>query len=267
MECFRQWADRQSRGQLPPGRDLFLTVVSGDFPRPAALLVETMCTDSAGLPEIQKVVGAVDAAVPWWVRLAAHVASSVKGAEPLSVIADQGVRQIGVLGLPRSGREFDLPYKKSLHISKVPFSVIFRDGFVDLVNDAYHSAGLKVVFQGVIGGGEFGANEAKQTTHMQRRDALVQLVFDVFYHPGFEGAAEKFQTSMKGLLGQFSGGVDERMFWGSFEDMGTNGVQLDMSVPATQELYYDFGAEYEQLQQIKDYTDPTDLFHTSFTVR
>ncbi|HEY1910555.1 MAG TPA: FAD-binding protein, partial [Vicinamibacterales bacterium] len=262
MECFRQWAERQSSGQLPPGIDLFLTVVSGDFPRPAALLVETMCTDSAGLPDIQAVVGAVDAGVPWWVRLAAHVASSVKGAEPLSVIADQGVRQIGELGLPKSGREFDLPYKKSLHISKAPFSVMFRDGFVDLVNDAYHSAGLKVVFQGVIGGGEFGANETKQTTHMQRRDALVQLVFDVFYDAGSEGAAENFQTSMKGLLGEFSNGSDERMFWGSFEDNGTNGVQLDMSLPATQDLYYDFGAEYERLQQIKDYTDPTDLFHT-----
>jgi hypothetical protein len=34
-----------------------------------------------------------------------------------------------------------------------------------------------------------------------------------------------------------------------------------------QELYYDSGAEYARLQRIKKYTDPKDLFHTSFTVQ
>jgi FAD/FMN-containing dehydrogenase len=267
MEHFRQWADRQSRGQLPPGIDLFLTVVSGEFPRPPTLVVETMCKDKAGLPEIKAVVDAIDAAVPGVVRAAAHIASPVKGAAHLSVIADEGVRKIDVTGLPRSGREFDLPYKKSLHITKTPFSEKFRDRFVELVNDAYESWGLKVVFQGVIGGGEFSANGQKKTTHMQRRDALVQLVFDVFYEEGCEGKAEAFQKAMKGLLGEFSGGADVRMIWGSFEDKGTNGAQLDMSLTATQNFYYDSGAEYARLQQIKKYTDPNDLFHTSFTVQ
>jgi hypothetical protein len=57
------------------------------------------------------------------------------------------------------------------------------------------------------------------------------------------------------------------MLWGSFEDKDTNGAQLDMSLTATQTLYYDAGAEYARLQQIKKYTDPNDLFHTSFTVQ
>ena len=100
MEYFRQWADRQSMGELPPGIDLFLTVVSGDFPRPPVLLVETMCTDKAGLSEITAVIDAVDAAVPLSVRLAAYAASSVNGATPISVIADEGVRKIGITGLP-----------------------------------------------------------------------------------------------------------------------------------------------------------------------
>jgi FAD/FMN-containing dehydrogenase len=267
MEHFRQWADRECRGQLPPGIDLFLTVVSGDFPRPPALLVETMCVDKAGLPEIKAVVDAIDAAVPDWVRDAAHIASSVNGATHLSVIADEGVRKIDVTGLPKSGREFDLPYKKSLHITKTPFSEVFRDRFVELVNDTYESSGLKVVFQGVVGGGDFSANGQKKTTHMQRRDALVQLVFDVFYEEGYESKAEDFQESMKGLLSEFSGGPDVRMLWGSFEDKGTNGAQLDMSLTATQNFYYDSGGEYMRLQQIKKYTDPNDLFHTSFTVQ
>jgi hypothetical protein len=201
------------------------------------------------------------------VRHAAHLASSIDGAAPLSVIADDGVRKIGVFGLPKSGREFDLPYKKSLHITKTPFLKVFRNSFVELVNNAYESSGLKVVFQGVIGGGDFSANGQKKTTHMQRRDALVQLVFDVFYEEGSESKAEDFQKSMKGLLGEFSGGPDARMLWGSFEDKGTNGAQLDMSLTATQNLYYDSGGEYARLQQIKKYTDPSDLFHTSFNVR
>jgi FAD/FMN-containing dehydrogenase len=267
MEHFRQWADRQSKGELPPGIDLFLTVVSGDFPRPPVLLVEIMCTDKAGLPEITAVIDAVDAAVPWYVRDAAYAASSVSGATPLSVIADEGVRKIGVFGLPKSGREFDLKYKKSLHITTTPFSEAFRDDFVNIVNNVYESSGLKVVFQGVIGGGDFSANAQNKTTHMQRRDALVQLVFDIFYEDGYESAAEDFQQSMKGLLSEYSGGLDLRMLWGSFEDKNTNGVQLDMSLTATQDLYYDSGDEYARLQQIKKYTDPKDLFYTSFNVQ
>jgi FAD/FMN-containing dehydrogenase len=267
MEQFRLWADRQSTGKLPEGIDLFLTVVSGDFPRPAVLLVETMCTDNDGLTEIEAVVNAVDAAVPLPVRLAAYAASTVNGATPISVIADEGVRKIGVMGLPKSGREFDLPYKKSLHITTTPFSEAFRDDFVNIVNDVYNSSGLKVVFQGVIGGGAFSANAQDETTHMQRRDALVQLVFDIFYEDGSESAAETFQEQMKGLLAGYSGGLDLRMMWGSFEDKGTNGAQLDMSQTATQNLYYDSAGEYARLQQIKQYTDPKDLFHTSFTVQ
>ena len=58
-----------------------------------------------------------------------------------------------------------------------------------------------------------------------------------------------------------------RMLWGSFEDQDTNGAQLDMSLTATQALYYDSAAEYARLQQIKKYTDPNDLFHTSFNVQ
>jgi FAD/FMN-containing dehydrogenase len=267
MEQLQAWADRESRGELPPGIDLFLTVVSGDFPRPAALIVETMCMDQTGLAELRSVVDAIDDAVPLPIRLAAHLGSSIKGATPLSVIADEGVRKIGATGLPASGREFDLPYKKSLHLTTKPFAQIFSDRFVDLVDRAHQSPGLKVVFQGALGGGAFAANGQRKTTHMQRRDALVQLVFDVFYEPGFESDADDFQRSMKALLGDFSGGADVRMFWGSFEDAGTNGVQLDMSRPATRALYYDSDAEYARLREIKEYTDPDELFRTSFTVR
>lgn len=267
MREFATWARRQASGELPPGIDLFLSVVSGDFPRPAVLLVEAMSADRAGAQEMDAVVGAVDRAVAGWARTVAHVTSSLDGPAELSFIADHGVRTIGWLGLPASGREFDLPYKKSLHITKVPFSDDFCTQFVQLVDDAYQSAGLKVVFQGVVGGGAFLANGTKGITHMQRRDALVQLVFDVFYSPGHEADAEEFQVRMKSLLRTFSGGADVRMLWGTFEDANTGGEQLRMDRPEVQALYYDSDAEYQRLQQIKAYTDPEDVFHTTLTVQ
>ena len=267
MNQLAEWAKRQATGELPPGIDLFLSVISGDFPRPAVLLLETMCRDQAGVDEITTVVDAVAGAVSDLARLFARDTSSLQGPAKLSVIADDGVRKIGVTGLPKSGREFDLPYKKSLHITKEQFSTGFCEGFVKLVDDAYECAGLKVVFQGVVGGGDFSANGTKKTTRMQRRDALVQLVFDVFYEPGYEGAAEGLQERMKDLLRSFSGGEDVRMLWGTFEDADTGGRQLRMSRPEVQELYYDSLSEYQHLQQIKEYTDPADIFHTTFTVQ
>ncbi len=262
MTQLQQWAARQARGLLPQGIDLFLSVVSGDFPRPAVLLVETMCRDNTGVREIRAVVDAVQT-VGWLPPMSRHV----DGPATLSFIADAGVREIGTFGLPASGREFDLPYKKSLHVTLTSFSNDFCDQFVALVNQVYESYYLKVVVQIVVGGGDFSANGAKKVTHMQRRDGLVQLVFDVFYEPGYEALAERFQANMKGLLNKFSGGADVRMLWGTFEDANTNGTQLDMSRREVQDFYYDSQAEYVRLQQIKAYTDPKDIFHTSFNVQ
>ncbi|MEI8378721.1 MAG: FAD-binding protein [Planctomycetota bacterium] len=271
MEQFRKWAERQSSGRLPKGIDFFLSVVSGDREqlRPGALLVEMMCTDENGVKSIKTVVDAVDDAVSIPNRIASHLFSPIQGSANLSVIADKGVREIGAAGLPASGREFDLPYKKSLHITMTPFSQVFCDAFVDLVDTVFNHSKLKVVVQAVIGGGEFLANGKKKLSHMQRRDALVQLVFDVFYEDedGVEAIAEGFQNQMKGLLNHYSDGADIRMLWGTFEDAKTNGAQLDMRRREVQDFYYDSQAEYSQLKQIKSSIDPNDVFHTSFTVQ
>ena len=273
FEQFRQWAVRQAAGKLPQGIDYFLSVVSGDFDqlRPGALLVEMMSTDAAGASELTTVTDAVDAAVSFFDRVASKIASPLEGPAGVSEIADKGVREIGTFGLPASGREFDLPYKKSLHITMKPFTKAFADAFVDLVDEVYNHDNLKVVVQTVIGGGEFLANGKKNLSHMQRRDALVQLVFDVFYDDSEDDQAktdaEDFQNRMKGLLNQFSGGADIRMLWGTFEDPGTGGEQLDIRRTEVQNLYYDSQAEYAKLKQIKSAIDPSDIFHTSFTVQ
>jgi len=262
MTQLQQWAARQARGRLPQGIDLFLSVVSGDFPRPAVLLVETMCMDNTGVTEIQAVVDAVQTG--GWLS---PIRRSVNGPATLSFIADAGVREIGRYGLPASGREFDLPENGVIVITMTPFSQDFCDQFVALVKKVSEYYNLKVVVQIVVGGGAFSANGSKKVTHMQRRDGLVQLVFDVFYEPGYEAVAERFQANMKGLLSKFSGGADVRMLWGTFEDANTSGTQLDMSRREVQDFYYDSQAEYARLQQIKAYTDPKDIFHTSFNVQ
>jgi len=57
------------------------------------------------------------------------------------------------------------------------------------------------------------------------------------------------------------------MFWGSIEDSGSAGAQLQMRNVATQQLYYDAPAEYARLQSIKRYIDAQDRFPTRFTVQ
>ena len=277
MEQLRRWVERQSNGRLPQEIDLFLSVVSSDlvhFRPTGVLLVETMSRETTGVNEIEKVVIAVESALSCINFGAAGLInkfSTIHGPADLSLISDKGVRTIGAFGLPASGREFDLPYKKSLHITKVPPTLLFCQQFVDLVDDAYNHPGLKVVVQIVVGGGEFSANGPKKTTHMQRRDALVQLVFDVFYEEDendqFKRDAERFQVRMKSLLNEYSGGADLRMVWGTFEDKDSNGTQLDMTRQEVQDFYYDSPAEYTELKRIKNAIDPSDLFHTSFTVQ
>jgi FAD/FMN-containing dehydrogenase len=276
MNQMRSWTERAAAGTLPDGIDLFLSVVSGEFSlhrsqallRPSVLLVETMTTHQAGVAEVDAVIGAVQSELTVLGHVAGAIgtiASGVTGRTALSVIADEGVRNIGAFGLPKSGREFDLPYKKSCNVTVRPLTQTFCDRFVDLVDRAHHTRGLKVVFQGMVCGGKYA--NPPGPTHMQRRNALVQVVFDVFYEEGHRAEAESFQAEMRGLLPSLSDGFSLRMFWGTFEDPQPPGGQLDMSREHVQKLYYDSPAEYARLQQIKQYVDPDDIFHTSFTVQ
>jgi len=125
--------------------------------------------------------------------------------------------------------------------------------------------GLRVVFQAVIGGGKFKAPPA-QSTRMQHRDALVQIVFDVFYEDGHEQQASDFLAEMRALWGQQFPAETGRMFWGTYEDEGSQG-QLDMSLKSTQDMYYDSHDEYLELQEIKRRVDPKNVFRTGFTVQ
>jgi FAD/FMN-containing dehydrogenase len=268
MEGLRSWVEQDANGTLPPGVDLFVTVLSGSLSlfgpwRPKVLLIEAMALDSHRASQVDAVFDEIRRAMPLHLKL--PLTRPVKaGLHGAAAIADAGVRERGTFGMPSSGREFDLPYKKSLHLSRSRFARTFPRDFANLVESVIAS-GLKVVFQAVVGRGA-AATQGRDTTHMQRRDALAQVVFDVFHESSRAPEAVAFQQQMKALLPAFSGGRDERMFWGTFEDAGTTS-QLDMSTTAVQDLYFDTPGEYQRLQAIKRYTDPDDVFRTIFTVR
>ncbi len=278
FDQMRVWSEREHAGSLPGGVDYFLSVISSDFEllpdanvRPAVLLVETTALSTVHEPEIVAVVKAVESNVSWIDKIAGKVIDlahgDANGAMNLSSIVHKGVRSTGSLGGMPGGREFGLPYKKSLYVTRDPLPAAFCEGFVDLVDRANRTRDVKVVFQGVIGGGSFQDNAVLKTTQMQHRDALVQVVFDVFYRPGHADVAEGLQDEMRALWDAHLGDETWRMFWGTYEDKGTDGAQLDMRNADTRSRYYDSPATYAALQRVKARVDPTDVFHTSFTVQ
>lgn len=261
------WAEREHQCRLPAGIDLFVSVISGSLDllpnatiRPPVVLIETTALAQAHKAAISEVVE----------RIAARAScislpyGGPNGDSALSKIVHSGVRATGALGGMPGGREFDLPYKKSTYVTRCPLPDDFQRGFVDLVDRVHRHPGTRVVFQGVLGGGNF---KKKGSTQMQHRDALLQIVFDVFYEEGYAQVAEGFQKEMLDLWTRFLPDEQSRMFWGTYEDPGSNGAQLDMSQSETQERYYDSAAAYASLQHVKSHVDPGDVFHTSFTVR
>lgn len=278
MDQMRLWSEQEATNKLPAGVDLFVSVISGDtrlFPhtnlRPGVLLIETTALTKATEPVIRAVVDGVAEHVSLWDSIKGKALDLAMGAPSgktdLSAIVGHGVRSTGAFaGMPK-GREFLLPYKKSLYVTRDPLPAAFCDRFVALVDRVYQNPDLRVVFQGVIGGGKFEENSTKGASRMQHRNALAQLVFDVFYRDGHAAEAQDAQNQMRDIWEQFVGDEGGRMFWGTFEDEGANGTQLDMGKTSTQARYYDSLAEYADLRRVKAMVDPNDIFHTSFTVQ
>ena len=78
------------------------------------------------------------------------------------------MRTTSALGGMPGGREFDLPYKKSLYITRDPLPPEFCSSFARLVDLVNSHPGVDVVFQGVVGGGLFQENGDSGTTRMHR---------------------------------------------------------------------------------------------------
>ncbi len=275
LDQLRHWSVLEHNGDLPPGLDLFITVLSGNrelWPninyRPDVLVVETSALEG-NKEMIKDVVEAVQQEVSWFDAgsnlVIDLIRGDVGGEEAVSVIVDHGVRSRGALGGMPGGREFDLAYKKSLYVTRRPLPDDFCLGLVDLVDRVNRDPDMKVVFQAVVGGGKFAQRNSH--TRMQHRDAVVQIVFDVFYSAGRADRAVAYQNEMKQLWEKHLPGETDRLFWGTYEDAGSGGVQLDMNNLNTQSYYYDSPETYRDLQDVKKLVDPENVFHTTFTVQ
>jgi len=88
------------------------------------------------------------------------------------------------------------------------------------------------------------------------------LIFDLFYKPGHETRAIELQEDMQKMLDAHfhEDSHERRRFWGTFGN-------TDMQDPKVQQMYYNSKEHYERLQQLKALVDPSDLFHTSLTVK
>ena len=90
---------------------------------------------------------------------------------------------------------------------------------------------------------------------------MFTFVFDLFYDDGKKGDAEALQDEMQAIIdAHFSGGQEQRLFWGSFGD-------TDITKDSVRNCYYDDPAAYALLQQLKKKVDPDDLFRTRLSVK
>jgi FAD/FMN-containing dehydrogenase len=266
FEAWRQWTVGAQRDDLPPGTDLAITVVSAvnirellnlSVPRPAAVLVEALSLETQHVAYLNSITQPIKDAS--WLKYI-----SVDGPSALSDTTDSAVRTQGI-GTTHDGREFAYPFKKRVVVFRKAMTAEFKRDFVTLVDDSMN-AGLKVVVQVLAGGGKYRNPPAgRLVTRAQFRDLAFALVFDVFYFPNDAGRqrALQAQAAMRALMTKHSI-EDLRMFWGSYEE---NDNEDELALDNVADKYYDDPDTYPALRDIKRQIDPSDVFHTSFTVQ
>ncbi|CAM9589143.1 unnamed protein product, partial [Laminaria digitata] len=254
---------------LPSDCDLMVSAMSAYWPglRPEVVLVEMVQGNTSGLafsPE--------DIRVARMEEEIKHIDDSRPGLIPqvfgpyfvefrpsthtdLSYMSEAFVRN---MGMTEDGREFPDPYVKRVNCTTKALSDAFVEAFVDLVDKAMNTTNVNFVFQMVMGGGAHEGNGAKGISSIPHRDIAIGIVFDCFYEPGGETAANDLHNEF-GALVDSSWGEDIRMMWGSFGE-------IDMS-KVHEEYYGRDNGLYQRLQSLKQEVDPLDHFHTPFTVQ
>ena len=256
------WTQRVKAGTQPPGLDFTMTVESssGLF-LPPILLVEMVHSNLGGPGELvdgdqefKAIIQASDQGAGLWRAITS------KGPKPLSTLSDSFVRR--GFATTWDGREFKYPYRKRVNCSTSAITTAFLDRFVDLVEKVVNATdGVYLVFQMMIGGGNYQNSLRRPATSIPQRDFVFCLVFDLFYEEGFEQTAADLQQEMQMLVdSEFSQNQERRLFWGSFGD-------TDMTKLPVINLYYDDTNKYVRLQALKKKVDPDDIFHTLFTVK
>lgn len=265
MTEVQKWTRGVEAGTLPPGVDFMMTVESRSaWVLPPLLLVELVHTNLGGAgenfdraPTFDPVTAAADAGTAPWERLLTR-----EGPQPLSALSDSFVRRWPAT--TSDGREFDFPYKKRINCTANALTDEFVDGLVALVTKVVtQSDSVRLVFQMLIGGGNYRHSGQRPSTSIPRRDFVFCFVFDLFHDDNEDAKAEAvaLQAEVQTLIdAHFSGPQEQRLFWGTFGD-------TDVTNPVVQNYYYDDAARYLRLRQLKTTVDPHDVFHTQLTVK
>lgn len=262
MKQVQLWTQGVEAGLLPAGIDFMMTVESGsDLIIPPVILVELVHSNLGGENEpvdgdqvFKSVIEAADAAAGFFPRF------TEKGPQSLSSLSDSFVRRWPMTTL--DGREFQYPFKKRINCTSNALTDVFIHKFVELVNKVVmNTEGVYLVFQMLVGGGNYKNSTRRPQTSIPRRDYVYCFVFDLFYDDGYEQVAVDLQSQMQSIVDHdYSPGQEQRMHWGSFGD-------IDMSKAEVRDCYYDDLAKYARLQQLKKKVDPGNVFHTPFMVQ
>jgi hypothetical protein len=263
MKEVQKWTQGVAAGTLPPDIDFMMTVESSSAPfLPPVLLVELVHSNLGGPDQVVNgdrvfaaIIQASNAGTRPWERLLTD-----QGPERLSALSDSFVRRYPKTTL--DGREFKYPYNKRINCTTSELTDVFVDSFVDLADKVVTTTeGVYLVFQMLIGGGNYQKTSRRAATSIPRRDFVFCFVFDLFYDTGKAETAALLQQEMQSLIDtHFSGNQEQRLFWGSFGD-------TDITKPLVRDFYYDETNIYTRLQRLKEKIDPDDVFRTSFTVK
>ncbi len=261
----QQWTQGVVAGTLDPDLDFMMTVESRSlWILPPLLLVELVHSNLGGSAQVfdpvqvfSPVTQAADAGTAQWERLLTR-----DGQQDLSVLSDSFVRRWPAT--TADGREFDYPYKKRINCTAGALTDEFIAGCVALVNRIVtQTDSVRLVFQMLIGGGNYRKSAQRASTSIPRRDFVFCFAFDLFHDDNDEAKAEAeaLQGEMQTLIdAHFNGPQEQRLFWGTFGD-------TDMTNPVVQKYYYDDAGRYLTLRQLKATVDPHDVFHTLLTVK
>lgn len=275
-QALREMIDWTTVG-APPGVDYFLSVTSEDYflRKLGFMLIEVLYGDTheSGTPRdgqsffgpmlqrIQDEKSRANILATPFIECALGD-SAYEGPKPLSLTAHLGVRK---LKKKNNYREFAEPYVKRVNGFYEPMSEAFATDFAQLVSDTIQDRRVKLVVQMLVGGGNLKNKAGTNGTGLPHRAISWGTVYDVFYTEGHRAVAVDYQLRMKEILERTmpTNQDNVRVFWGSY---GT-AAETNMSDARVVDQYYGDAALYSRLQDLKRYVDPTDLFHTPFTVQ
>ncbi len=263
MKEVQTCTEKVEAGTLRPDINFSMSVESnsGLIPHPI-LIVELLHMNLGGPEEVvngdevfHSIIQAVDVGPPSLMDFV-----TIKGPQLLSVHSDAVVRRYPLTTI--DGREFRYPYKKRTNCTSHALTDVFIERFVDLVDKIVTSPdSVYLVFQMMIGGGNFQKTKRRASTSIPRRDFVFGFSFYIFYAEGFEAVAEQLQQELQVIVEtDFSPDQEQRLFWASFGD-------TDITKPKVRDFYYDDIEVYKRLQTLKQRVDPDDVFHTSLTVK